>query len=226
MVGKILLVDDSIEICNSIVDYFQAVSDNHFEITVFNSGSDAMVFLKNNDVNEFNMVYLDIMLPGASGFDICREIRSRSECPIIFLTALGTEDRILKGYSLGADDYMVKPFSLNQLYAKTLSIIRRTQKAEVKLLTYKTISMNVSTMTVTSEGEKVELPFKEYFLLRILLENPEKVFTRDQLLDMVWNYDFDGTTRVVDNHMFKLRKALGPSGKLIKSVIGRGYKLQ
>lgn len=223
---RLLIVEDSKQICENMVDYLSSVTDNQVEIKVFNHGADAITFLKSCKEIPFDMIYLDIMLPGASGFDICREIRRRSDCPIIFLTALGTEDNILKGYTMGADDYMVKPFSLNQLYAKTLSILRRTQKKEATLLTYKNITLNPLAMNVLVDGNEVDLPSKEYFLMKLFIENPGRVFTRDVLLDYVWGGNFEGSSRVVDNHITKLRKALGSAGEHIKTSIGRGYKLQ
>lgn len=222
---RLLIVEDSKQICENMVDYLSAISDNQFDVKVFNDGAAAITFLHSCKEIPFDMIYLDIMLPWASGFDICREIRRRSDCPIIFLTALGTEDSILKGYSLGADDYMVKPFSLNQLYAKTLSILKRTKGSATKTLNYKSISLNPLSMCVTVDGKEVDLPSKEYFILKLFLENPDKMFTRDNLLNMVWADDFDGSHRVVDNHINKLRKALGPAGNYIKTVVGRGYKL-
>lgn len=223
---RLLIVEDSKQICENIVDYLSKVSGNQVDVTVFNHGSEAITYLKECEEITFDMIYLDIMLPGASGFDICREIRSKSDCPIIFLTALGTEDNILKGYSIGADDYMVKPFSLNQLYAKTLSILRRTRKEQAKVLEYQNIRLDPLSMRVTVDDIEVNLPSKEYFILKLFLENPDRVFTRDNLLTMVWGNDFDGSMRVVDNHINKLRKALGTSGSCIKTYFRRGYKLQ
>lgn len=226
MMFRLLIVEDSKQICENIVDYLSSVTDNQVDIKVFSHGAEAITYLKSCDEIPFDMIYLDIMLPGASGFDICREIRGRSDCPIIFLTALGTEDTILKGYTLGADDYMVKPFSLNQLYAKTLSILRRTQKKENVILTYKNISLDPLAMIVFVDGKELDLPSKEYFIIKLFMENPGRVFTRDVLLDYIWGGDFDGSSRVVDNHITKLRKALGSAGEHVKTSIGRGYKLQ
>ena len=158
------------------------------------------------------------MLPGLSGFDICKILRRKSSCPIVFLTALGTEDNILKGYALGADEYMVKPFSIKVLYAKCLALLARSaaEKEDEKILSCGEIRMYPSRMEVRVGEREVDLPPKEYFLLKVLMENKGIVFGRDRLLDLVWGIGFDGSDRVVDNHIKKLRKSLGSSGNAIR----------
>lgn len=222
MAYKVLLVEDSLQICEGIVDFFANKAGDEFKITVVNNGSLALVC--NID---FDLVFLDIMLPGTSGFDVCSSIRRRSDCPIIFLTALGTEENILKGYDLGADDYMIKPFSLEQLYAKSLALLKRSIKDFVrpKRLILDEIEIDTLGMRIYVNGEEIFTPAKEYFLLKALMENKGMVMTREQLLVRVWGYDFDGSERVVDTHIKKLRKSLGPAEKHIKTAIGRGYKI-
>ena len=167
------------------------------------------------------------MLPGASGFDVCKALRSKSKCPIVFLTALANESNILKGYEIGADEYMVKPFSLKVLYAKCLALLNRTETELQKELVLECggIKLYPLRMEVEAEGQKITLAPKEYFLLKVLMENKGMVLGRDRLLDLVWGIGFDGTDRVVDNHIKKLRKSLGKSGDAIKTVIGGGYKI-
>ncbi|MBO4242757.1 MAG: response regulator transcription factor, partial [Clostridiales bacterium] len=157
----------------------------------------------------------------------CKALRKKSCCPIIFLTALGSEDSILKGYDIGADEYMVKPFSLNVLYAKCLALLARagTGRTDEKVLECGSIKLYPLRMEVTADGKEIVLAPKEYLLLKALIENKGIVMGRNRLLDIVWGDDFDGFDRVVDNHIKKLRRKLGSEGDRIKTVIGEGYKL-
>lgn len=221
---KMLVTEDSSQIREMIGDYFAAKDKEMFSIDFAQDGETALEKLYEN---EYDLVLLDIMLPGASGFEICKYLRSQSAAPIIFITALGSESDILHGYELGADDYIVKPFSLAALYAKCLAIVKR---AKGMVLTHNTavcagIELDPVKMTVTAEGKQVELAPKEYFLLKLLMDNKESVLSREKIITKVWGYDFDGDERVVDNHVKKLRKALGSESKHIKTVFGGGYKL-
>ncbi len=219
---RVLLVEDSKQICEGIVDFFNNKAGDEFEFTVFNSGAEAVSY-----EGEFDIALLDIMLPGASGFDVCKKIRTRSDKPIIFLTALGSEDSVLKGYDLGADDYITKPFSLAQLFAKVQALLKRVASGEKerKVLTTDGIELDPVSLRVFALGNEVELTSKEFFLLKALLENKGMVLTRDQLLTRVWGFDFDGNDRVVDTTIKRLRKSLGDAGDQIKTSIGRGYKI-
>ena len=167
------------------------------------------------------------MLPGANGFEVCKALRGKSKCPIVFLTALGNESNILKGYETGCDDYVVKPFSLKVLYAKCLALLSRTEAELNKELVLECgdIKLYPLRMEVEAGGSKVTLAPKEYFLLKVLMENRGMVRGRDRLLDLVWGIGFDGSDRVVDTHIKKLRKSLGSSGNAIRTVIGGGYKI-
>lgn len=219
---KVLLVEDSLQICEGIVDFFKNKAGDDFIFTVFNSGSEAVSY-----EGEFDIALLDIMLPGASGFDICKKIRSKCDKPIIFLTALDAEESVLKGYDLGADDYITKPFSLAQLFAKVQALLKRSNPGEGKRVTLKAdgIELDPVALRVYVSGNEVELTSKEYFLLKALLENKGMTLTRDQLLNRVWGHDFDGNDRVVDTTIKRLRKSLGNAGEQIKTSIGRGYKI-
>lgn len=224
MASKVLLVEDSLEICEAITDFFADRCGDEFVFEVVNDGSEAIEVVSNGAL--YDMVLLDIMLPGASGFDICVALRRRSDCPVIFLTALGTEDNILRGYNLGADDYMVKPFSLEQLYAKMKAILKRTAGSKIdRRIVLDEIELDPVGMRVYVNGDELETTAKEYFLLKVLLENKGQILTREQLLIRVWGRDFDGTDRVVDNHIKKLRKLLGSAGNHIVTAIGRGYRI-
>lgn len=224
MAYSMLVVEDSAQIREMIGDYFTAKGRNDFELFFACDGSKGLEMLYEK---EFDIVLLDIMLPGASGFDICKQLRRDSACPIIFMTALGREEDILHGYELGADDYIVKPFSLAALYAKSLALVKRAKGTVLKGETAKCgeISLDALKMQVTVSGKEVKLAPKEYFLLRLLMDNKDRVMSRETLITKVWGYDFDGDERVVDNHIKKLRKALGSQSKRIKTVFGGGYKL-
>jgi len=221
---NILVVEDSSQIRETIGDFFNAKCGGTMQLFFAADGDKALEMVYEH---EYDLVLLDIMLPGTSGFEICRELRGGSACPIIFITALGTENDILHGYELGADDYIVKPFSLAALYAKAVALIKRSKgmvRGETAITCGK-ISLDPITMQVKIGGETVKLAPKEYFLLKLLLENKESVISRDTMLTKVWGYDFDGDERVVDNHIKKLRKALGKESSAVKTVFGGGYKI-
>lgn len=218
-----LIVEDAQQLREALVDFFVTKSAGTISFDEAGDGNTAMELIK---IKKYDLVLLDIMLPGISGFELCREIRRNSICPIIFITALGSEDSILKGYELGADDYVTKPFSLKTLYAKSLAIVDRYKGFTRKSSTIVgNIELNPTTMQVFASGKEVELPPKEYFVLKLLMENENKVFSRAQLIDNVWGIDFDGSDRVVDTHIKNLRKLLGTAGKQITTVVGGGYKV-
>ena len=175
----------------------------------------------------FDLAILDIMLPGMDGFALCRELRRVSVVPIIFLTARGSEEDKLRGYLMGADDYMVKPFSLAVLYAKVKALIKR-EKGMVgsPVLQAGDIQLDPAKYTVIVGEELVDITPKEYALLRYLMEHKGRVCGREELLIAIWGYDFEGTDRVVDNHIKKLRKLLGKSGMQIKTIRRAGYKIE
>lgn len=222
MAYRILLVEDDEQIREVITDYF---SSKDSVITV-ETASDGDEGLKLIGSNEYDLIMLDVMLPGTDGFSLCRYIRANSSVPVLFLTARGREEDKLYGYDLGCDDYIVKPFSLAELYAKTNAMLKRSKGMTVsKTMTCGKIELDPVRMTVKSEGEQVELAPKEYEILKYLMEHKDWVVDRDTLLTKVWGYDYFGGDRVVDNHIKKLRKALGAPGAQIKTVISKGYKL-
>ena len=220
--ARILIVEDSAQIREAVIDFFVERSNGAFSM---DSASDGIEGLKAVTDNEYDIVILDIMLPGASGYDICRKLREKSDCPIVFLTALGTEDNILLGYEMGADEYMTKPFSLMILYTKCLVLLdRKVKKEQERVLESGDIKLYPSRMQVFAGSNEVELAYKEYFLLKALLENKGHVLGRQKLLDLVWGTDYFGSDRVVDTHIKNIRHKLGPSGDQIKTVRGGGYK--
>lgn len=178
-----------------------------------------------------HLILLDIMLPGIDGYKVCTEIRKVSQIPIIMLTAKGeTFDKVL-GLELGADDYIVKPFEPKELVARVKAVLRRyEQKPETdakKELNFEHISINLSNYTVKYYGEILEFPPKEFELLYFLAEHPNQVFTREQLLDKIWGYEYIGDTRTVDVHIKRIREKLNQEEKWsIKTVWGVGYKFE
>lgn len=219
----VLLVEDDAQIREVIEDYFTSKSNGEIQIYTAADG------LKGLDVvyeQEFDLCMLDVMLPGADGFEICRTIRQKSIVPIIFLTARNQEEDVLYGYQLGCDDYLVKPFSLAELYAKTLALLKRAKGMVVSPdMVCGEITLNPANFTVKVCGEPVDLPPKEYAILKYLMENKNHVLERELLLTRIWGYDYEGNDRVLDNHIKKLRKALGTAGSQIKTVITKGYKI-
>ncbi|MCQ2531224.1 MAG: response regulator transcription factor [Saccharofermentans sp.] len=223
MIHKYLIVEDSTKIREGVCEYFEMMSQGSIMMDQAATGTEGLAKIKEN---KYDLVILDIMLPGASGFDICKELRKTSDCPVFFLTALGNEENILKGYEIGGDDYIVKPFSVKELYCKAEALVRRMKSQEVKSIKMDELELNPFTMQVFVNGVEIELPPKEYFILKLLMENKGQVFSRESIINRVWEYDFDGTDRVVDSQIKKLRKNLGESGKRIVTLFGRGYKIQ
>ena len=220
---RLLIVEDSPELLEAAGDFFREEGSGLWEVVTESDGNDALAKVNGES---FDLMILDIMLPGASGFDICRAARKKSDCPIIFVTALGSENNILKGYETGCDDYVVKPFSLRHLYAKSLALLKRAKKSDAgDILRCGTISLNKNTMLVTVEGREVAINAREYFLLVYLLENKGAVLTRKAILDHVWGDDLDVSDRVVDNTIRRLRESLGSASGQIKTAIGRGYRI-
>lgn len=223
MAYRYLVVEDSEKIRRITVDSFVEKGNGAIVVDEAEDGLKALDLIKRND---YDLVILDIMLPGVSGFEVCREIRKRSICPIIFVTALNSVDNLLKGYELGGDDYVTKPFLFKELFAKSEAIVKRYRGNIVpQKLVVDSIELFPNTMQVFVDGNEVNLSPKEYFILKLLMENKGHVFSRNALIDKCWDIGFDGGNRVVDTQIKKLRKNLGSSGKNIVTVIGGGYKI-
>ncbi len=216
-----LLVEDDRQIREIISEYFSEKDD--IRLYTAADGDRGLDMIRER---EFDVIMLDIMLPGTDGFTVCREIRRHSAVPVLFLTARGGEEDIIHGYDLGCDDYIVKPFSLAALYGKLIALIRRDKGIVAdKTIVCGKITLDPVTFTVTADGKEAELAPKEYALLKYLMEHVNWVIDRDTLLDRVWGVDYYGSERVVDNHIKNLRKALGSAGSQIKTVIGGGYRI-
>lgn len=224
MKATILLAEDERDMREVLCDYFTAKSGG--ELTVI-SAPDGNTALHLIETQPFDLLLLDIMLPGTDGFALCRAAREQGDAPVLFVTAREDEQDKLHGYGLGADDYVVKPFSLAVLYAKAQALLRRSRgMTAAEVLSAGALMLDPARGTVTADGQRIDLPPKEFALLRALMERKNRVLTRDELLNLAWGWDFDGSDRVVDSHIKKLRRALGTHADCIKTVVKRGYKLE
>ena len=223
MKATILLAEDERDMREVLCDYFTAKSGG--ELTVI-SAPDGNTALHLIETQPFDLLLLDIMLPGTDGFALCRAAREQGEAPILFITAREDEQDKLHGYGLGADDYVAKPFGMMALVARIKAVLRRTaeKSAEGKVLQLGELRVDPVRHVVQAAGEPVNLTLKEFELLCLLLDNPGVVFTRDQLLNQIWGYSFDGESRTVDVHVRHLRQKLGDCGKYIETVRGIGYR--
>ncbi len=222
MAYRILLVEDDNSIREVITDYFSGRQDGS-EITSAADGSTGLELIQQGG---FDLIMLDVMLPDIDGFSLCREIRRRSDVPVLFLTARAREEDVLYGYELGCDDYIVKPFSLAELYAKTQALLKRAKGMVLQReLVCGEIRLNPVTLAVYVNGKELELAPKEFAILKYLMEHKGWAVERETLLNKIWGYDYFGGDRTVDNHIKKLRKSLGSAGDQIKTVIKTGYKL-
>lgn len=221
---RILLIEDDSDIQKMIKDFFKIKNKG---ITVIDTASNGQAGLEKAYEQRYDLLFLDIMLPEVDGFEICKEVRRYSDIPIMFITARTGQDDILKGYALGCDDYIVKPFSLPVFYEKAMALIRRS-KGLVRYDTLKAgdITLNPNKGIVKVCGEEITLASKEYEILKLLIENKNTVVSRDEILDKVWGYDNSGDIRILDNHIKKLRKSLNKSSAMIKTVVRRGYRLE
>lgn len=217
---KILLVEDDPLVQEAVMDYFISKG---WRVQAAYNGDDALELLA---LGSFHLILLDVMMPGMNGFTVCRKVRETSDIPIIFITARVMEEDELNGYLLGADDYVTKPFSLPVLHAKAEALLRRAKSSMRKRLQAGSLEIDVNTHQVFNHGRPVSLPPKEYEMLLFFLENPGRIFSREQLLIRFWGYDFDGNERVVDNHIRKLRKAMGVCGCTICTVRKFGYRME
>lgn len=222
---RILIVDDEERIREMIREY---AGPEGFEIDEASDGIDALEHFKKT---EYSLVILDVMMPRMDGWSVCREIRKTSQVPVIMLTARGEEYDKLFGFELGVDDYMVKPFSPKELLARIKVFLRRSvpaadEKNEAGRLSFDGLVIESRSHNVYVDGMQVSLTPKEYDLLNFLASNTGRVFSREQLLNSVWGYDFTGDDRTVDTHIKMLRESLGDYRRFIVTVWGTGYKFE
>ena len=224
--AKILIADDDRNICELLRIYLEKEGST---VVLAGDGEEA---LEKFDQEEPDIILLDVMMPRLDGWQVCRELRKKSECPIIMITAKGeTFDKVL-GLELGADDYVVKPFEPKEIVARVKAVLRRTGKAnsenDKKEVNYDKLTVNMTKYELKVDGKVVDTPPKELELLFHLASNPNRVYTRDQLLDEVWGFEYYGDSRTVDVHIKRLREKLeGVSEKWsLKTVWGVGYKFE
>ena len=207
---KILIVDDDNNIAELISLY---LTKECYDTKIVNDGEQALIAFEHYKPN---MLLLDLMLPGIDGYQVCREIRAKSDVPIIMLSAKGEVfDKVL-GLELGADDYILKPFDSKELVARVKAVLRRFQPAkpeayasvDIKCVEYPGLIVNLSNYSVTYDGQQIDMPPKELELLYFLASSPNQVFTREQLLDNIWGYEYVGDTRTVDVHVKRLREKI------------------
>ena len=216
---KILVVEDEKDIQNIIKAFLE---NAEYKVETADDGLDAINFIQKNN---YDLILLDIMLPKIDGFTVCEMIRKNSNIPIIILTALTDEESQLKGFDKLADDYITKPFSMPVLLKHIEAIFRRTNNSNenTSILKYRNIILNTENYEVYVDNQKVTLTFREYEILKLFLENQGKVYTRDNILNSNWNYDYFGDDKIVNTHIKNIRKKLGY--EYIETVRGVGYKI-
>ena len=224
--AKILVADDDRNICELLKLYLEK---EDYSVVLAGNGEEALARF---DEENPDLILLDVMMPKLDGWQVCRELRKKSECPIIMITAKGeTFDKVL-GLELGADDYVVKPFEPKEIIARIKAVMRRTGKASAetdkKEVSYDKLTVNMTKYELKVDGKVVDTPPKELELLFHLASNPNRVYTRDQLLDEVWGFDYFGDSRTVDVHIKRLREKLeGVSDSWnLKTVWSVGYKFE
>ena len=216
---RILVVEDEKDIQNIIKAFLE---NAEYKVETADDGLDAINLIQKNN---YDLILLDIMLPKIDGFTVCEMIRKNSNIPIIILTALTDEESQLKGFDKLADDYITKPFSMPVLLKHIEAIFRRTDNNNEtsNILKYKNMILNTENYEVYVDNQKVTLTFREYEILKLFLENQGKVFTRDNILNSIWNYDYFGDDKIVNTHIKNIRKKLGY--EYIETVRGVGYKI-
>ena len=227
---NILIADDNKQIAAILSEY---AKKNGFKSSISDDGEEALNAVKNND---FDIILLDVMMPKKDGFEVCKEIRKFSNVPIIMITAKGEDYEKIMGLDIGADDYIVKPFSPGEVIARVRAILRRViplesnnENSSSKVFIFDNLNINLNNFTVTIDTQFVSLTKKEIELLWTIASNPKKVFTRDDLLDSIWGFDYFGDSRTVDSHIKRLRAKLDhyPHEKWnIKTIWGVGYKFE
>ena len=219
---KILVVDDESRMRKLIKDFLEREG---YQILEASDGIEAMeLFYENRDIA---LMILDVMMPRMDGWAVCREVRQNSTLPIMMLTARGEERDELKGFELGVDEYVAKPFSPKILVARVNALLKRAKGISLEgNINVGGIEINRGAHLVQVDGQEVELSVKEFELLVYFVENQKMALTREKILNNVWNYDYFGDARTIDTHVKKLRSKLGDKGNYIKTVWGMGYKFE
>ncbi len=219
---KILVVDDESRMRKLVRDF---LTRKNYEVLEAGDGVEAVdIFMENKDIA---LIILDVMMPRMDGWEVCEEIRSYSQVPIIMLTAKGDERDELKGFELGVDEYIAKPFSPKILVARVEAILRRSGSlTENGNLNLGGIEIDKAAHLVKVDGKIIDLSFKEFELLTYFMENSGIALSREKILNNVWNYDYFGDARTIDTHVKKLRSKMGEKGDYIKTIWGMGYKFE
>ena len=226
--SKILIVEDEEAIADLERDYLEL---SGFTVEVATDGDIGLQKALNED---YDLLILDLMLPGTDGFDICRQVRDVKNTPIVMVSAKKDDIDKIRGLGLGADDYMIKPFDSKELVARVKAVLRRTTAIpaksdipEVNIISYPDLEINMNNYSVNYMGKKVDMPPKEIELLHFLAASPNQVFTREQLLDHIWGYEYAGDTRTVDVHIKRIREKIKDNKDWsLSTVWGIGYKFE
>ena len=218
---KILVIEDDRD-TEELLQFF--LEDNGYQVAIARDGLEGITMFREGG---FSLILLDIMLPKIDGYAVCELVRKESDIPIIMVTALSDEEDQMKGLDLLADDYITKPFSMPVLLRKIGAVLRRSQRNQKgeanRMLLYQQLRLDLDNYQVFVAGEETSLTKREFEILKMLLENQGKVMTREILLEQLWQYEFYGNDRVVDNHIKNLRRKLG--GSYIETVKGVGYRI-
>jgi two-component system, OmpR family, response regulator len=214
--NRILLAEDNDDLRELITDF---LSEHGFDVYAAVDGEDAWEAVQ---TTRYQLVLLDVMMPGMDGFTLCRKIRERESVPVLFLTARVLEEDQLRGYELGADDYILKPFSLRVLLAKCQAVLERYQ-CGMQAEQQKGLWKNEKRQQFFCDGQPVELQSLDFRLLSYFYENPNRILTREQIILKLWGYEYGGNDRSVDTHVKNLRKALGDYGSCIRTIVKKGY---
>ena len=198
-----------------------ALKQHGYSCHTANDGVEALDVMEKTNID---LIISDVMMPNMDGWQVCREIRETSQVPIIMLTARADERDELKGFEIGVDEYIAKPFSPKVLMARVTAILRRTAAVSEEALTCGAITLDRTAHEVTVDGERVDLSYKEFELLAYFMENQGVALSRETILNQVWNYDYYGDARTIDTHVKKLRNKLGTCGEYIQTIWGMGYK--
>lgn len=220
---KILLVEDELRMRMIVRDYLE---NEGYEVIEAKDGMEAINAFQNNEID---LILLDLMIPFLDGFGVCREVRTKSDIPIIIITAKEEDEDKIRGFDLGADEYVTKPFSPKVLVARVKSLLKRVEGSiggKENILRAGIIEINKMSYEVLVDNQIIILSPKEYELLLFLIKNKNKVMTRELILDNVWGYDYYGDLRTVDTHIKKLRNKLGEGSKYIKTIIRAGYMFE
>ncbi|MCI7066840.1 MAG: response regulator transcription factor [Butyrivibrio crossotus] len=221
MNNKILVVDDESRIRKIIKDFL--VREGYVVCEAEDGEAALDIFCSNNDID---LIIMDVMMPKMDGWQLCKEVRKLSKVPILMLTAKSEEQDELKGFELGVDEYISKPFSPKILTARVNALLRRTTGDNEEILDIAGITVNKIAHTVTIDGKEIDLSFKEFELLTYFMENRGIALSREKILNNVWNYDYYGDARTIDTHVKKLRSKMGEKGKFISTIWGMGYKFE